>query len=62
MSLCLWDFLTFYLVFYYVYGDCACMSVLCSHVCIPCGGHRRALDTLELELQMVVSCHVCAGK
>jgi hypothetical protein len=38
------------------------MSVLCSHVCIPCGGHRRALDYLEMELEMVVSCHVGAGK
>jgi hypothetical protein len=45
-----------------MYGDCVCMSVLCSHVCIPCGGHRRAWDPLELELQKVVSCHVCAGK
>jgi hypothetical protein len=38
------------------------MSVLCSTESIPCGGHRRALDPLELEKQMVVSCHVGAGK
>lgn len=26
------------------------------------GGQRRALDTLRLELQVIVSCHVVAGK
>jgi hypothetical protein len=44
-----YTYLTFYLVFFYMYGNCAFMSVLCSHVYF-------------LELQMVVSCHVlCAG-
>ena len=55
-------YLTFYLVWMYVYGDCACMSVLCSTECFPCGGHRRALDPLEVELQMLVSYHVGTGK
>ena len=55
-------YLTFYLVWMYVYGDCACMSVLWNTECFPCGGHRRALDPLELELQMVVSYHVGSGK
>lgn len=36
----------------------ACMSVL--HACTACRG-LRALDTLELELWMEVSCHVGAG-
>jgi hypothetical protein len=46
----------------YVYGDCAHMRVLCNTQCFPCGGHRKALDPLELELQMVVICHVGVGK
>jgi hypothetical protein len=57
----IYAFLDIYLLSFYVYGDSACMSVLCSHVCIPCGGHRGALDPLELELQMIISCHVSAG-
>ena len=55
-------YLTFYLGWMYVYGDCACMSVLCSTECFPCGGYREALDPLEVELQMVVSYHVVTGK
>jgi hypothetical protein len=37
------------------------VSVLC--VCMPgaCGGQKRASDPLELELQMVVNCHVSSG-
>jgi len=36
----------------YVYVPCACST----H-----GGYKKALDTLELELQVVVSHHVGAG-
>ena len=37
-----------------------CVSV---SICIPsaCGGQKKALDPLELELQMVVSCHADSG-
>jgi len=41
-----------------------CISVLptcVSHAPLMSSGHKRALDTLELELQMVVSHHVGAG-
>jgi hypothetical protein len=55
-------YLTFYLVWMYVYGDCACMSVLCSTECFPFGGQRGALDSLELEVQMVVISHVSTWK
>lgn len=33
------------------------MDVCALQACIACGGHKRALDTLKLELKMV-SCHV----
>jgi hypothetical protein len=35
----------------------ACVSVC---YCMPgaCGGQKRVLDALELELEMVVSCHM----
>jgi hypothetical protein len=38
-----------------------CMHV-CGAMCMPCahGGQKRALDFLELDLQMIVSCHVDA--
>lgn len=40
-----------------------CLSV-CPHVCVPCGSlepmetSKRVSDLLEVELQVVVSCHV----
>jgi hypothetical protein len=42
------------------------MSVLSAHVCTTCmpGAQRsqkKTLETLELKLQMVVSCHVGTG-
>jgi hypothetical protein len=42
------------------------LRFICLHVCAACvcstyRGQKRALDPLELELQMVVSHHVCAG-
>jgi hypothetical protein len=39
----------------------ACMLVCGPHVCSTCGDQKRGSDLLELELQMVVSCHVVAG-
>ena len=38
----------------------ACISV---HHGIPgtCGGQKKALDSLKLELQVIVSWHVAAG-
>jgi hypothetical protein len=51
------------LFLFYVYECLTCMFV-----CIPCvrlvsgGGQREVLDLVELELQMVVSCQVGAGK
>lgn len=42
------------------------VCLFCLHICVPhaCsvqGGQKRSLDPLELELQMIVTCHVCAG-
>ena len=47
----------------YVYGCFVCIYVCIPHVCVEpaCGVQRGELDPLELELQMVVSCHVGAG-
>ena len=49
------------LIYFTVYGYFAfmCVHVLCE--CGTSGGQKRALDPLELELQMVVSHHVAAG-
>ena len=45
-----------------------CITGICVHICLctscvfgACGGQKRALDALELELQMVVSHHMGAG-
>ena len=45
--------------------DCfpVCMYVVCMcTICLPgdCGGQESTSDPLELELQMVVSHHVCS--
>lgn len=47
---------------------CMCTSILFAcvvvyHVCVPGGlrGKRREWDLLELELHMVVNCHVDTG-
>ena len=37
-----------------------CVCFVRISVCV-CGSQKRALDLLELELQMIVSYHVCAG-
>lgn len=42
-------------VFYYLCVClCACMSFYASHACSTCRGQKRALDLLELELQLDV--------
>ena len=38
------------------------MNVCVLHIFGTRGGRMKALDHLELELQMVVSCHMAAGK
>ena len=40
-----------------------CLHAYMYNTCVPgvCGGQKKALDFLELELQMVVSCHVAEG-
>ena len=43
-----------------MYGCFASCVSLC-HTCVRCaGGQEKTLDSLELELQLVVSCHVGA--
>lgn len=37
----------------------ACMTT--PHMLDACGGQKRELDHLGLELQMLVSCHLVAG-
>jgi hypothetical protein len=44
-----------------------CMDVFALHMCLrityvlgPCRGQKATLDPLELELQVLVSCHVSA--
>lgn len=37
-------------IYFCVYGRFACMCVCATHVCSACGGQKRALDPLELEL------------
>lgn len=44
---------------FYEYECFDCMYVL--HVCHAREGQKRPLDTLELKLHRVVSCHVGAG-
>jgi hypothetical protein len=39
-----------------VVSTCVYMDHMCAH-----GGQKQASDPLELELQVVVSCHVGAG-
>jgi hypothetical protein len=34
---------------------CTCMCML-AHECRTCGGERKVLDPMELELEVVVSC------
>jgi hypothetical protein len=45
---------------------CMCIwpaRVVCAtHVCSAYGGQKTACAALDLELKMVVSCHVGAGK
>lgn len=45
-----------------VYKCFACIFVCVLHVCLvpPTQGYKRVSDSLELELQMTVSCHVDA--
>lgn len=45
-----------------VYKLFACMCVYASCVSGTSGGQNWASDPLELELETVASCHVCAGK
>ena len=57
------NFLEDYL--FYAYDYFACMYGCEPHVCMcvpgACGSQKMVSDPLELELQIVVSCHVSAG-
>lgn len=56
----LWSvlFCFYFALFYYVYEYFACLDVHASSVCSACGGQRKVLNTLGLELKMVGSCHL----
>lgn len=41
---------------------CECMSVYHMYVSGACRGQKKASDPVELELQMVMSCHVGSGR
>lgn len=44
---------------FFILCICVCMSIC--HICVgSCGGQKRALDSLELKLQFIVSCYVGA--
>ena len=40
-----------------------CLYACLCTLCVPdaCGGQKKVSDLLDLELQMIVSCHVGAG-
>lgn len=40
---------------------CLCVHVCTAHNSGACGGQKRAVDALELKLQMIVSNHEDAG-
>lgn len=48
---------------FYVYGCFAIFAriYVCTHMHSACGGQKRELDPLGLELQMFVSCYLDAG-
>ena len=48
-------------LYFYVYECFVNMHIYVPHACNACGGQKMALDSLELELQMDVCCHVGAG-
>lgn len=49
--------------YFYVYMCFAYMYVYMCITCVPdaCGNQKKITDSLELELQVVMSCHVDAG-
>ena len=55
----IWTIFNFKQYFMHIGVLPACMCVTC--VSDVCGNQKREQDPLELELQMVVSCHVRAG-
>jgi hypothetical protein len=65
VCVCVCVFPSFFLKIYlfYVYGNFVCMYVCVPHVClVPIETRRVCLIPLELELQMVMSCHVGSGR
>lgn len=46
---------------FYVYKCFACVCICVLQACGAHGSQKRASDLMELELQVVVSCHVGAG-
>lgn len=45
----------------YIFSMLACMFICASHACSVHGGQKKVLDPLEMELKVVVNCHVSAG-
>lgn len=54
-------FFTSFINFYLVHEVFICMSVYISCLHHVCGGQRKAVGPLGLELHMAVSQHVCTG-
>lgn len=50
--------LMFILIYFMGMGIFACLYVFMSCACRSQGGQKRAPDTLELDLQMLVNCHL----
>lgn len=44
-----------------MYGYFACMNIHAPHVCMPHVGQKMVSETLALEFQRVVGCHVDTG-
>lgn len=45
----------------YIFSMLVCMFICASHACSVHGGQKRVLDPLEMELKVVMNCHVSAG-
>lgn len=57
------DFCTYHCYYFlnkfYVHGCFACMNICVPYTCSLQGGQKRASKFVQLESQMVISCHVC---
>lgn len=58
----LFSLISLFVFVYFLFLLFVRMSILtCMYECVPYGDQKRALKSLELELQMIVSHHVGAG-